>query len=84
MKATNNELISQLKEKLVAASQDEIQRVIQEAQDEAIQEAKNLLKERMLDGILRHAIEKNTPKNGKVVDDKKKVEDSVEKEAVAK
>ena len=48
----------QLKEKLLAASQEEIAKVVKEAQDEALQEAKALLKERMLEAILKDAIGK--------------------------
>jgi len=44
--------MGQLKEKLLAASQEEIAKIVKEAQDEALQEAKELLKERML-GVCR-------------------------------
>ena len=54
---TNNE-IGHLKEKLLAASQEEIARVVQEAQLEALQEAKAMLKERMLEAILTDAMGK--------------------------
>ncbi len=50
--------MGQLKEKLLAASQEEIAKVVKEAQDEALQEAKELLKERMLEAILKDAIGK--------------------------
>ncbi len=50
--------MGQLKEKLLAASQEEIAKVVKEAQDEALQEAKALLKERMLEAILKDAIGK--------------------------
>ncbi len=56
---TNSEnTMGQLKEKLLAASQEEIAKVVKEAQDEALQEAKALLKERMLEAILKDAIGK--------------------------
>ena len=50
--------MGQLKEKLLAASQEEIAKVVKEAQDEALSEAKALLKERMLEAILKDAIGK--------------------------
>ena len=50
--------MGQLKDKLLAASQDDIARVLKEAQDEALQEAKAMLKERMLEAILKEAIGK--------------------------
>ena len=50
--------MGQLKEKLLAASQEEIARVLKEAQDEALLEAKAMLKERMLEAILQDAIGK--------------------------
>ena len=53
-----NTTMGQLKEKLLAASQEEIARVLKEAQDEALVEAKALLKERMLEAILKDAIGK--------------------------
>ena len=48
----------QLKERLLAASQEEIAMVVKEAQEEALQEAKAMLKERMLQAILKDAINK--------------------------
>ncbi len=53
-----NSTMGQLKEKLLAASQEEIARVVKEAQDEALKEAKALLKDRMLEAILKDAIGK--------------------------
>jgi hypothetical protein len=58
MSANSNNIMGQLKEKLLAASQEEIARVLKEAQAEALQEAKELLKERMLEAILKDAIGK--------------------------
>jgi hypothetical protein len=48
-------LIDQLKDKLVKASDELIIRMIQEARDEALSEAKAILKERMLEAILESA-----------------------------
>ena len=50
--------MGQLKDRLLAASQEEIAKVLKEAQTEALQEAKTLLKERMLEAILKDAIGK--------------------------
>ncbi len=50
--------MGQLKDKLLAASQEEIAKVLKEAQMEALQEAKAMLKERMLEAILKDAIGK--------------------------
>ena len=58
MTTNSNSTEGQLKEKLLAASQEEIAKVVKEAQDEALQEAKQLLKERMLEAILKDAIGK--------------------------
>lgn len=58
MTTNSSSTMVQLKDKLLAASQDEIARVVQEAQDEALQEAKAMLKERMLEAILKDAIDK--------------------------
>ncbi len=58
MTTNSNSSMGQLKEKLLAASQEEIAKVLKEAQDEALQEAKALLKERMLEAILKDAIGK--------------------------
>jgi hypothetical protein len=58
MSANSNNIMGQLKEKLLAASQEEIAKVLKEAQAEALQEAKELLKERMLEAILKDAIGK--------------------------
>ena len=58
MNSNSNNTLGQLKEKLLAASQDEIAKVVREAQDEALQEAKAMLKERMLEAILKDAIGK--------------------------
>lgn len=58
MTTNSNNTMGQLKEKLLAASQEEIAKVLKEAQDEALQEAKALLKERMLEAILKDAIGK--------------------------
>ncbi len=58
MTTDSNSTMGQLKEKLLAASQEEIAKVLKEAQDEALSEAKSLLKERMLEAILEDAIGK--------------------------
>ncbi len=58
MTTDSNSTMGQLKEKLLAASQEEIAKVLKEAQDEALSEAKVLLKERMLEAILEDAIGK--------------------------
>jgi hypothetical protein len=58
MSANSNNIMGQLKEKLLAASQEEIAKVLKEAQAEALQEAKELLKEHMLEAILKDAIGK--------------------------
>ena len=58
MTTNSDNTMGQLKEKLLAASQEEIAKVVKEAQDEALQEAKALLKERMLEAILKDAIGK--------------------------
>lgn len=58
MSNNSNSTMGQLKEKLLAASQEEIAKVVKEAQDEALLEAKALLKERMLEAILKDAIGK--------------------------
>ena len=50
--------MGQIKDKLLAASQDDIAKVLKEAQNEALQEAKALLKDRMLEAILKDAIGK--------------------------
>ncbi|MEZ4701840.1 MAG: hypothetical protein R2834_15995 [Rhodothermales bacterium] len=50
--------MGQLKDKLLSASQDDIKRLVSEAQNEALQEAKTMLKERMLEAILKDAIAK--------------------------
>lgn len=57
-------LIDQLKDKMVKASDEQIIRMIQEARDEALSEAKVLLKERMLQAILESATE-DQPNNNK-------------------
>ena len=58
MTTNSNSTMGQLKEKLLAASQEEIAKVVKEAQNEALQEAKELLKDRMLEAILKDAIGK--------------------------
>ena len=50
-------LVDQLKDKLLSASDELIIKMIQEARDEALAEAKSLLKERMLQAILESATE---------------------------
>lgn len=58
MTTQNNNVMGQLKDKLLSASQDDIKRLVSEAQNEALQEAKTMLKERMLEAILKDAIAK--------------------------
>ena len=54
---SNNDL-GHLKEKLLSASREEIAQVVQEAKEEALEEAKAMLKARMLDAILIDAMGK--------------------------
>jgi hypothetical protein len=67
MNNQTTQLIEQLKDKLVKASDELIIRIIQEARDEALVEAKSLLKEKMLQAILESAAEDQAPagKNAK-------------------
>gem|GEM_PF-2582749 len=58
MTTQTNNVMGQLKDKLLSASQDDIKRLVNEAQTEALEEAKSLLKERMLEAILKDAISK--------------------------
>ena len=58
MKTETNNVIGQLNEKLLAASQEDIVKVIKEAREEALKEAKAMLKERMLEAIFKDAIGK--------------------------
>ena len=50
--------MGQLKNNILSSSQGDIKRVVQEAQTEALSEAKSMLKERMLEAILKNAIGK--------------------------
>lgn len=61
MNTQTTQLIEQLKDKLVKASDELIIRIIQEARDEALVEAKALLKDRMLQAILESAAEDQAP-----------------------
>ncbi|MEZ4701841.1 MAG: hypothetical protein R2834_16000 [Rhodothermales bacterium] len=61
MNNQTTQLIEQLKDKLVKASDELIIRIIQEARDEALVEAKAMLKERMLQAILESAAEDQAP-----------------------
>ena len=54
---SNNDL-GHLKEKLLSASREEIAQVVQEAKEEALEEAKAMLKARMIDAILIDAMGK--------------------------
>ncbi len=58
MSNNSNNAMGQLKDKLLSASQEEIAKVPKEAEMEALQEAKAMLKERMLEAILKDAIGK--------------------------
>ncbi len=57
MNEQTTQLIDQLKDKLLRASDDMIIKMIQEARDESLTEAKVILKERMLQAILESAAE---------------------------
>ncbi len=57
MNEQTTELIDQLKDKLLHASDDMIVSMIREARDESLREAKVILKERMLQAILESAAE---------------------------
>ncbi|MEM8487154.1 MAG: hypothetical protein AAF564_16495 [Bacteroidota bacterium] len=57
MNEQTTELIDQLKDKLLRASDEMVIKMIQEARDEALTEAKVILKERMLQAILESAAE---------------------------
>ena len=57
MNELTNTLVDQLKDKLIGASDELVIRMIQEARDEALTEAKTILKERMLQAILESATE---------------------------
>ena len=58
MHTNSNNAMGQLKDKLLATSQEDIAKIMKEAQEEALQEAKALLKERMLEAILKDALGK--------------------------
>ena len=49
-------LIESLKDQLIEASALEIRQIVDECRQEALTEAKAVLKERMLQGILEHAV----------------------------
>ena len=68
MNEQTTELIAQLKDKLLHASDEMVISMIQEARDEALNEAKVILKERMLEAILESAAE---DKPGKQANNKK-------------
>ncbi len=57
MNEQTTQLIDQLKDKLLRASDEMVIKMIQEARDEALTEAKVILKERMLQAILESAAE---------------------------
>ena len=57
MNELTNTLVDQLKDKLISASDEPIIKMIQEAREEALAEAKVILKERMLQAILESATE---------------------------
>ena len=57
MNEQTTQLVDQLKDKLLSASDELVIKMIQEARDEALAEAKSLLKERMLRAILESATE---------------------------
>ena len=68
MNEQTTQLIDQLKDKLLRASDEMVITMIQEARDEALTEAKVILKERMLQAILESAAEEQpeqTPNNKK-------------------
>lgn len=49
-------LIEDLKSRLIEVSEEEIAQIIEESRAEALAEAKTVLKERVLHGILQHAV----------------------------
>ncbi|ARA93687.1 MAG: hypothetical protein D6685_08525 [Bacteroidetes bacterium] len=53
-------LIEDLKARLIEVSEEEIVQIIQESRAEALAEAKAILKERVLHGILEHAVHRPT------------------------
>ena len=57
MNEQTTQLIDQLKDKLLRASDEMVIKMIQEARDESLAEAKTILKERMLQAILESAAE---------------------------
>ena len=57
MNEQTTKLVDQLKDKLLNTSEELVIKMIQEARDEALAEAKALLKERMLQAILESATE---------------------------
>ena len=57
MNEQTTKLVDQLKDKLLSTSEELVIKMIQEARDEAMAEAKSLLKERMLQAILESATE---------------------------
>ena len=61
MNAQTTKLVDQLKDKLLSTSEELVIKMIQEARDEALAEAKSLLKERMLQAILESATEDQIP-----------------------
>jgi hypothetical protein len=63
MNDQTNYLIEQLKDKLIDASEAQIMQIVQEARDEALREAKAMIKERILRAILESAAEEDLPSN---------------------
>lgn len=61
MNEQTTKLVDQLKDKLLSTSEELVIKMIQEARDEALAEAKSLLKERMLQAILESATEDQIP-----------------------
>ena len=57
MNNQTTQLIEQLKDRLIKASDELIMRVVQEARDEALADAKSLLKDHMIQAILESATE---------------------------
>jgi len=55
---TMNALMKQLQERLLAASDGQVGEIIQEAQDEALTEAKAIIRESLVQAILEHALRK--------------------------
>ena len=63
MNERTSKLVDQLKDKLIGDSEEEIIKIIQEAREEAMAEAKGMLKEHMLQAILESASDEQQKQN---------------------